>query len=69
MKHVLLIFWTMLMTSAWWGFGLFKYYGVLEEELLLWFAIPFIFIVVGSLITLVFVIVEVVLSIRKSWEG
>ena len=70
MKHVLLIFWTMLMTSAWWGFGLFKYYGVDGvEELPLWFAVPFTFIVLGSIITLLFIVTQVVLSVQKSWEG
>ena len=69
MKNVCLILWTMIMTSAWWGFGIFMSQNIEGETVLDWFVIPFIFIVSGSILTLIYIIIEVMSAIHKSWDG
>jgi hypothetical protein len=67
MKNVCFIFLGIILTSGWWGFGLYKYHGI--EELPFWFCILFAPIVLGSIVTLAFVVLEVVLAIIVNWDN
>ena len=52
-----------------WGFGIFMSQNIEGETVLDWFVIPFIFIVSGSILTLIYIIIEVMSAIHKSWDG
>jgi len=67
MKNVCLILWIMVMTSTWWGFGILCYQGV--KECPAWFGLPFILVILGSILTLIFIGMEVVAACHKSWDG
>ena len=69
MRDLFILLWGAILASSWWGFGVASYNGLYLANWYFPFQILFVMLLLGSVLTVVFIIETVIVATYNSWES